>query len=80
MVYKYIVFFIFIINVCFGQEYDKNKYVKLSQLEFKEVVRKSKSLSGNYYITHFKKGELVGIDIKRYLNGEKTGEWLGLVV
>ena len=77
MVNKYLIIIIFIANICSGQEFYKDKYIRLSNFEFQEVFKNSKSLSGNYYIIHSKKGKTVSVDIKRYLKGRKTGEWLG---
>lgn len=79
MVNKCLILFILIANICFCQEYDKDKFIELTHFEFQEILNNSKSLSGNYYIIHSKKGKIISVDIKRYLKGEKTGEWLGFL-
>ncbi len=79
MAHKYLIIFNFIISVCFSQTHIKDNYIKLSKFDFQEVIKGSKSITGNYYIIHSKKGKVLGIDIKRYLNGKKTGEWLGFI-
>ncbi|WP_438709991.1 hypothetical protein ACSTS3_11420 [Aquimarina muelleri] len=63
----------------FSQDFSKYDYISLENYEFQNFIKDgvAKELSGNFYIVDRSNGgKIMSIEIKRYLKGQKVGEWL----
>lgn len=63
-----------IVTSVFSQN-EEDRYVKLSQFESKEFSKKTLE-SGNSYLIHQNNGDVQSLEIRKYKNEKKHGEWL----
>ncbi len=66
---------VFLITTSMFSQVEEDRYIKLSQFESKEFLKKPLK-SGNSYLIHQKNGNVQGLEIRKYKSGRKHGEWL----
>ncbi|MBL3655136.1 toxin-antitoxin system YwqK family antitoxin [Fulvivirga sediminis] len=74
----FLILFVLITTSSYSQT-KEDRYIKLSQFESEEYLANPVKTGNAYLIHHQDKGKVRSLEIKKYKNGQKDGEWLAFL-